>query len=135
VNVQTFVFPLASVATLVTVVVPTWNVEPDAGVDTTFTFVQLSDRVIAKVTLLRLFCPALADKTIGLGQTMFGASVSLIVTVKLQLFVLPEPSVATQFTVVVPIGNVEPDGGIETTFTTPQLSNADTEKVTLLFEH
>jgi hypothetical protein len=44
-NVQLAVFDDASVAVQVTVVVPTLNVEPDAGVQTTVAPGQLSDAV------------------------------------------------------------------------------------------
>jgi hypothetical protein len=37
------------------------------------------------------------------------------VTVKLQPLVLPAPSIATQFTVVVPFGKLLPDGGLQFT--------------------
>jgi len=56
--------------------------------------------------------------------------VSTTVTVKEQLAVLPEPSVAVAVTVVVPFGKVEPDGGFATTVTPGQLSLAVTLKVT-----
>ncbi len=46
-----------------------------------------------------------------------GASVSLTVTVKLQVEVFPELSAAVQVTVVVPFGNVDPDAGEHVTVT------------------
>ena len=53
------------------------------------------------------------------------------VTLKVQLLVLPQASVATQVTSVVPIGNTEPDTGVVTTETSPgQLSVACAEKFT-----
>ena len=51
------------------------------------------------------------------------------VTVKLQLFVLPEPSVAVQVTVVMPGGRHEPDGGLHATLTPGQLSEPVAVKV------
>jgi hypothetical protein len=51
------------------------------------------------------------------GDTIFGFSVSLTVTVKLQTAELPAPSVAVQVTVVVPRGNAVPDGGLQVTLT------------------
>ena len=47
---------------------------------------------------------------------------SYTVTVKLQVAVLPEVSVATQLTVVVPTGNTDPDAGVHTTVAPAQLS-------------
>jgi hypothetical protein len=58
------------------------------------------------------------------GQVITGFSVSLTVTVKVQVAVLPELSVAVQVTVVVPLGKVEPEGGLQTTVTPGQLSAA-----------
>lgn len=49
------------------------------------------------------------------GQMIAGGCVSFTVTVKLQLAVLPAASLAVHVTVVVPFGNVEPDGGSQTT--------------------
>lgn len=45
-------------------------------------------------------------------------------TAKLQIAVFPAESVAVQVTVVVPNGNIEPDGGLHTTVTPEQLSVA-----------
>jgi hypothetical protein len=46
------------------------------------------------------------------------------VTVKVQLAVLPDSSVAMQVTVVVPTGKVEPEGGVQAADTLGQLSEA-----------
>jgi hypothetical protein len=66
------------------------------------------------------------------GQIMLGASESFTVTVKLQVAVRPGLSVAVQFTIVVPFGKVEPDGGLQTS---DVAFVAVTIKVTLLREH
>ena len=63
VNVQLLVLPLASVAVLVTVVTPTENVLPLAGLLTRLVTLQLSVAVTANVTLLRLQRPASAAST------------------------------------------------------------------------
>jgi hypothetical protein len=55
---------------------------------------------------------------------MVGFSVSLTVTVKLQVAVLPDESVAVQVTVVVPLGKLEPEGGVQLVVTPGQLSLA-----------
>src|ERR1051325_4549489 len=74
---------------------------------------------------------AAASTVMSDGQAMVGFSVSWTSTVKLQLPVLPEASVAEQFTVVVPEGNVEPDGGTQVAVRVPeQLSVAEAEKFT-----
>ena len=53
------------------------------------------------------------------------------VTVKLQLAVLPDVSVAVQVTLVVPTGNIDPLGGLHSTTTPGQLSDAVTVKLTV----
>jgi hypothetical protein len=58
------------------------------------------------------------------GQVMTGNSVSFTVTVKLQLAVLPEASVAVQMTLLVPLANVLPLVGAQLTVTPEQLSVA-----------
>ena len=68
------------------------------------------------------------------GQVIEGGCVSLTVTVKLQVAVLPDASVAVAVTVVVPFGKFVPEGGLVTTLTPGQLSDAVTLKVTTL-EH
>ena len=60
---------------------------------------------------------------------------SVTVTVKVQLLVLPLASLAVFVTVVVPTGNVLPLGGVLTRLVTLQLSVAVTLKVTLLRLH
>jgi len=50
---------------------------------------------------------------------------STTVTVKLQLAVLPDESVAVQVTVFVPLANALPEAGTQTTAAPPQLSLAD----------
>ena len=79
--------------------------------------------------------PELTETITSAGQTICGAWVSLTVTVNVQTFVLPDASVAMLVTVVVPIGNVEPEAGLETRFVTEQLSVAVTVNVTLLLPH
>ena len=69
------------------------------------------------------------------GQVTFGGSASLIVTVKVHDAVFVEASVAVHVTVVVPFGNVDPDGGLQTTVTPGQLSVAVAVYVTFAREH
>jgi hypothetical protein len=64
------------------------------------------------------------------GQVIAGFSVSLTVTVNEQEAVLPDVSVAVQFTVVVPFGKVEPDAGVQLVVTPGQLSVVVGENVT-----
>jgi hypothetical protein len=64
------------------------------------------------------------------GQVMLGASSSLTVTLKLHDTLLPEASVAVQFTGVVPVGNALPEAGLQFTLTPGQLSLALAANVT-----
>ena len=56
------------------------------------------------------------------------------VTVKLQLASRLAASEAVQFTVFVPSGNADPEGGLQTTVTSGQLSVALTMKLTIADE-
>ena len=126
---QLLVLPFTSVAVLVTVVVPTLNVLPEAGVDTIVDTPQLSLAVTENVTTaLQLFI--LPFTVIFDGQVMTGAWLSATVTVNEQVLVLPYISVAELVTVVVPVANVLPEAGFDTTVDTPQLSVAVTLNVT-----
>ncbi len=135
VNVQVVMLPLASVAVLVTVVVPTGNVLPLAMLLRRFVTLQLSVPLTVKVTLLRLHWPGSAGRIRLVGQVSVGFWLSVTVTVKVQELVLPLASVAVLVTVVVPTGNVLPLAMLLVTFVTRQLSVALTVKVTLLRLH
>jgi len=82
----------------VTEFVPLANVEPLAGLHTLVTPGQLSVALTNQVTLEASQTPAVVFVTMLAGQVITGFSVSLTVTVKLQLAVLPEASVAVQVT-------------------------------------
>ena len=101
----------------------------------TFATVQLSLVIGVPRSTFVALQPEFAETVTSGGQVISGTCVSLIVTVKVQVLLLLEESVATLVTVVVPTGKVEPDGGVETTVTLPQLSVAVTKKVTLLRLH
>ena len=64
--------PVASVAVLITVVVPTGKVLPLGGLLTKVVTLQLSVAFTVKVTLLRLQRPASALNTRLLGQVITG---------------------------------------------------------------
>ena len=66
-----------------------------------------------------------------MGQLIVGGSVSITVTAKLQRFVLPLVSVATQVTVVAPRVKRVPDGGEQTGVAGPQLSETKGENETV----
>ena len=128
VKVQVAVLPDVSVAVQVTVVVPTGRIEPLGGVHTEVTPGQLSDTVGAgKVTvaLLEIGQVCAATAVTFAGQVIVGGCVSLTVIVNEQLAVLPEASLTLHVTVVMPLGKVEPEGGLQTGVPTPrQLSVA-----------
>ena len=83
---------------------------PDAGLETTLVTRQLSLALTVNVTLLRPHWPGSALKTIFAGQTICGACVSLTVTVKLQLLLLPAASVTSKVLIVAPFEKAEPLG-------------------------
>jgi hypothetical protein len=84
----------------------------------------LSFAVAEKLTTAE-HCPVAVDVEMLEGQLTVGACVSLIVTVKLQDRLFPLASLTVQLTVVVPLGKVEPDDGLQVTAPTPsQLSVA-----------
>ncbi len=80
------VFPAASVAVAVTVVVPKVKVEPEAGLYDTVADPQLSVAVAANVTTA-VQVPAAVLEEIFDGQVIEGAWLSATVTVKVQVAV------------------------------------------------
>jgi hypothetical protein len=108
VKVQFAVFPEASVAVQVTVVVPTGNVEPLGGEHAAVAPGQLSVGVgVVYVT----GAGELPNMLILAGQVMLGGCVSVTVTVNMQL----GPAEAVQVTVVVPTVKVDPEAGAHVT--------------------
>jgi len=106
VNVQVAVFPTASVAVEVTVVVPTGKKLPDAGTLTTVTPGQLSLAVMLKLTTAPHWFGSF-EMVILAGQVMDGGCVSFTVTVNEQLLV-PQLLVTVTVTVVTPALKKEP---------------------------
>jgi hypothetical protein len=137
VNVQVLLLPALSVAVQVTVVCPSGNVDPLEGSHRIVALAQLSVAVALKVTLLFEHLPASARAVKLVGHVGRGTSRSPMVTVKVQLLLLPAPSRTEHMTGVGPSGKGEPLGGAQTTGASElgQLSVAVTEKVTLLREH
>jgi hypothetical protein len=112
----------ASVAVQLTVVVPMANVLPDGGVHVFVTPGALSVAVVTKDTT----APdgEVAFTIMFAGTVSDGGSVSTTFTRNDPEDVLPEPSVAVQLTVVVPIAKAVPDGGTQATVTPGALSAA-----------
>ena len=113
VNVQVALFPKASVAVQVTVVVPTGNGDPDAGTQMTLggAWPQRLCAVAWKLTT----AVSLQVVTVWFGgQATCTHNSANTVTVKLHVLLFPHRSVAVQLTVVTPAGNTLPDGGTQT---------------------
>jgi hypothetical protein len=125
------VLPETSVAVQVTTFVPIGKLEPEGGLQMTGTGAsQLSnaDKTVKETTASHL--PAAVCVMMLAGQTICGGWVSVTVTWNVHELVFPAASVATQFTAVVPVVNVEPDGGVQTTAAPGQLSETSTLKFT-----
>jgi hypothetical protein len=106
----------------VTVVMPTGNVEPDAGVQTTSPHESPSVEGCEYVTAA-VHWPASTGRVISGPQvSKQSTSLSTTETVKLQFEELFDASVAVQVTVVVPVGKMEPDAGVQLVVTAEQLS-------------
>jgi hypothetical protein len=115
---QVAVFPAASVAVQVTVEVPMGKKDPEAGEQlTSIGPGQLSVTVGLGYVTIAPFSPGSLGTVTSAGQVITGASVSSTVTVKEQLAVFPDGSVAVQVTVVVPTGKKEPEAGEQLTVT------------------
>ena len=121
VKLQPCVLPDASVAVQLTVVVPFEKAVPEAGLHKVVTPGQLSVAVGEKLTTASHLLGSV-DWVMLDGQVIAGFSVSLTVTVNVQLCVLSDVSVAVQVTVFVPFGKVEPDAGEQAAVAPGQLS-------------
>lgn len=119
-KVHEFIFPEASSAVQVTVVLPTEKRDPDGGLQAKVTPGQLSVTVgFGKLTDIgKLLVIDMLE-----GQVICGGSTSLTVMAKVhEARVAPDASVEVQVTVLVPTGKKEPDGGLHITLTPGQLS-------------
>ena len=131
VKTQALVLPLASVAVLVTVVVPTGKAKPLRGMLTRLIKEQLSDAETENTTLL-VDPPGAAFAVTFSGHEICGGCASSTVTVKVHVLEFAPLSVATLVTVVVPKGKAKPLGGMLAKLAMPQLSEAFTVNCTLL---
>src|SRR6185295_11623213 len=95
----------------VTVVVPSGNTEPLAGLYDS-TGVDTASVAVAGVKLTVAPAELVASKAWSAGGVTTGAVVSLTVTRKAAVELLPAPSVAVTVTVVMPSGNTEPLAGL-----------------------
>src|SRR5258708_2297873 len=104
--VQVLELPLVSVTVQVTRLVPA--AKSDGALLVTEATAQLSLVTGAPRATLVAPQPALAETVTSAGQVMVGDSVSLMVTVKVQVLLLPLESTAVLVTVVIPTGKVLP---------------------------
>jgi hypothetical protein len=115
-KVQLLRFPQASVATHVTVRVPTENKLPDAGVQMTLTPPDCASEAVGVGNVTGIGLVPQLFTTMSDGQVMIGSMVSRItVTVKVQFVRSRQSFVTVQRTVLTPIGNRLPDGGVNVT--------------------
>jgi hypothetical protein len=119
------VLPCASVALQLTAVVPTANADPDAGAHTVAIGPStVSDADAVKVTAV---VGPVASNVRSAGTVTVGDVVSVTVTVKDPVALLPCGSVAVQLTAVAATLNPEPDAGEQSGAIGPSIgSTADT---------
>src|SRR5436309_330150 len=123
-----------SVAVQMTRLVPTGNVKLTGASLVTLATPQLS-LVLAgtpSATPLALHRPASVLTVTAAGQLMLGVWLSLTVTEKVQLELLPAASVAVHTTLLVPTWKVDPQGGTHRMLPPAQLSVKLAVKLTLL---
>ena len=112
------VLPAASVAEQITGVVPSGKVDPEEGEQLGVTVPSTRSRADAVKVTTAPEGPV-ASAVMPAGIVIAGAVVSWTVTVKLSLVLLPRESLAEQLTVVITIGNVEPEIGEQVGATVP----------------
>ena len=124
-------FPRPSSAVHVTVVVPTGNVDPEAGEQVD---VRVAPRSVAvgalKVAIQPLGEVASCEMSVGLPANN-GAVVSCTLTLNEAVESLPFPSLVVHCTTVVPIGKVEPEAGEQPIGRAPVTASVDVGLVQL----
>jgi hypothetical protein len=109
---QVELLPASSVAEQLTVVVPNAKALPEAGVQPSDAI--LPQTAVADGVYVVVAEPLPVHSRVRLaGQERTGGSEAWTVTWKLHDELLPAPSVAVQFTVVVPSPKLVPDGGVQ----------------------
>ena len=110
--------PCASLASQVTVVPPSGNVDPLAGVQATATLPSM----VSVADALKVYAAPVAPvaSTVAFAGTVtIGAVVSVTITVNEADPLLPCASLAAHVTGVTPNGNIVPLAGVQLTVTTP----------------
>jgi hypothetical protein len=116
-------FPAASAAVQVTVVVPTGNVDPEAGAQVGVIAPDTASVAEAENVTTAPVGPVAAAVIAEDGIVTTGATVSATVTLNPPVATLPAASWAEQLTGEVPIGNADPEGGVHETATAPLMSS------------
>ena len=116
------VLPCASLAVQLTVVAPSGNVDPLAGVQVATTLPSTASTADAVYVNAAPVGPV-ASTVAFAGRVMTGAVVSLTVTVNVLVLTFAWLSVAVHATVVAPNGNVDPETGVHPTATLPSIAS------------
>jgi hypothetical protein len=117
-------FPCVSVAVQVTVVVAIGNVDPEAGTQVTGRVPSIASIAVGFVYVTTAPLGPVAVATMLAGMPLkTGGVVSPTVTVKLACALFPCVSVAVQVTVVVAIGNMDPESGTQVTGRLPSTAS------------
>jgi hypothetical protein len=126
VKLQLAVSPTPSVTVYVTVVVPIGKTEPLAGPAVRAVVAPGQLSVPTGAVYVAIAPEGQVGSSVILpGQVMLGDCVSLTVTVNVHEDGLLDASLTVQVTVDVPLGNIDPDGGVQDGVPTPgQLSDA-----------
>jgi hypothetical protein len=113
-------FPRASLAAHVTVVAPSGNVAPLAGVQLTATLPSTRSLAVALYVKTAPVAPVASTLAFA-GTVTAGPVVSVTATMKEADPLLPRVSVAVHVAVVAPSGNVDPLAGVQLTATLPSI--------------
>jgi hypothetical protein len=116
------VLPRVSLAVHVTVVAPTANVAPLAGVQLTATLPSIPSVAVAVYVKAAPVAPVASTVALA-GTVTTGPVVSVTVTVNDAAPLLPRASVAVHVTVVVPSGKIAPLAGVHVTGTAPSTAS------------
>jgi hypothetical protein len=111
-----------SVALHVTVVTPTANVEPEAGVQLEVETAS-SGSLALNVYVTALPLRPVASAVIFAGTVISGGVLSVTTTLNVLVASCPDRSLALQVTSVVPIGNDDPDAGEHVTGRSPSTAS------------
>lgn len=114
--------PASSVAVHETLVGPSGNVDPEAGVQTGVTDPSTRSLAVAEKETLAPDGPV-ASAVIPPGTVRAGGVVSTTLIVKLPVALLPATSDAAQLTTVEPTGNVDPLAGEQCTVIAPSTTS------------